>query len=230
MSGVIEAIANVKRDLGAVSKGKEMVAGPARYSYRAIDDVLNKLHQPMVDHGIIFVPTVLQVIEETRGQTRSGATQTYTRVEVSYTVAHVDGSNVTAVVAGQALDTSDKGLNKAFTAAFKVMLQQVFAIPFATDDPDDHYPENPLRRAEEAPGGRSVPEPPADAGDGRLGAIQGKVAAAIEALSPQERSALWAALKRINVPAVPASADDANTILALVRQVRREHKQSDQRP
>lgn len=81
---VIQALTLVKRDLGAVSKERNMEQGPARYKYRAIDDVLNKLHGPMVEHGVIIVPSMQEVMNEARGATKAGTPITYTRVTVEY--------------------------------------------------------------------------------------------------------------------------------------------------
>jgi ERF superfamily len=136
---VVQAITLVKRDLGAVSKDKRMESGPARYSYRSIDDVLNKLHAPLVEHGLVIAPKVAQVLQEATGvTTKSGASITHTMVDVLYLVYGPEGDTIEVRTFGEALDSGDKGYNKAFTAAFKGCLTQVLAIPFATDDMDDY--------------------------------------------------------------------------------------------
>lgn len=137
---VVQAVTAVKRDLGAVAKEKRMEAGPARYSYRSIDDVLNKLHVPLCEHGVVLVPKVVVCEREPTGVlTKSGAPIMHTTLHVKYDVFGPEGDTLAVVTVGEALDSGDKGVNKAFTAAFKGCLAQVFAIPFATDDSDDTY-------------------------------------------------------------------------------------------
>lgn len=141
MDSVVTALTRVKRDLGAVEKGKTMEAGAVRYRYRAIDDVLNALHKPLCDHGVVLVPEVVEHAQELAGTSRGGASQFRTTITMRYSVYGPQMDCIQAVTRGEAIDTGDKGTNKAFTAAFKVLLQQLFAIPFATDDPDDEHVE-----------------------------------------------------------------------------------------
>lgn len=138
---VIQTITAVKRDLGAVDKGKRMEAGPAKYQYRSIDDVLNKLHTGLVEHGLVFSPNVTFFNQEAAGETRSGTKQTRTILGIEYHVAGPEGDSFKALTYGEAIDSGDKGTNKASTAAFKVLLTQLLAIPFETDDIDDHFTE-----------------------------------------------------------------------------------------
>lgn len=245
---VIQALTLVKRDLGAVSKERDMTQGPARYKYRAIDDVLNKLHGPMVEHGVIIVPSIQEVMNEARGTTKAGTPITYTRVTVEYSVHGPEGDAVGCLVAGEALDMSDKGLNKAMTGAYKVLLQQLFAIPFATDDPDDHYqeqgaspsrvksPERPLNR----PVSPSTPSPDAspilapprpadsdtDASEHWPAAespMRRMVSTAMGGLSADQRSAVLVKgnSERLHLPDEKAyGPKDANRWMVLISEVR----------
>lgn len=138
---VQQVITAVKRDLGAVAKGKRMEAGPAKYNYRSIDDVLNKLHDGMVEHGCLFSPNLRSVTQTDAGETKYGTKQMRTVVDVGYFVYGPEGDFITAATPGEAIDSGDKGTNKAMTTAFKVLLTQLLAIPFETDDPDDHHVE-----------------------------------------------------------------------------------------
>lgn len=129
---VFKALTAVKNELGAISKGDTMKGGSFSYKYRSIDDVLNKLHPILVNHGVVIVPQLLS--KEQQGKV--------THVIVNYLVADSEGNTVTATTPGEGQDSGDKGTNKAMTAAFKVLLTQILAIPFETDDPD-HYLSNP---------------------------------------------------------------------------------------
>lgn len=136
---VFQTIAAVKADLGAVDKNGKMTAGPAKYSYRGIDDVINALHVPLVTHGLVIAPK-LRSMEQVYGQGSNG-NQTRTLVEFEWTVAGPEGDSFIAATSGEAMDTQDKGSNKAGTAAYKQLLCQLLAIPFQTEDPDNFHPD-----------------------------------------------------------------------------------------
>lgn len=136
---VFQTITAVKRDLGAVDKNGKMTAGPAKYNYRSIDDVINALHDPLSTHGLVIAPK-LRSIEQVYGQGNNG-NQTRTVVEFEWTIAGPEGDSFTAATSGEAMDTQDKGSNKAGTAAYKQLLTQLLAIPFQTEDPDDFHPD-----------------------------------------------------------------------------------------
>lgn len=141
MANVVETISNVKADLGAVGKDNKMEAGPAKYKYRSIDDVLNALHSGLVKNGLVFSPQLRSVTQESAGQTRSGTQQTRTVVVYDYEVFGPEGDSLRSATVGEAIDSGDKGTNKASTSAFKVFLTQLLAIPFETDDPDHSHTE-----------------------------------------------------------------------------------------
>jgi hypothetical protein len=137
---VHQALVAVKRDLGAVGKTKRMEAGPAKYPYRGIDELLNRAHGPLCEHGVLFVPTVLDVLQHDVGTTRAGTAIVHTRLTVRFRVYGPRGDWLDVTTCGEAMDMSDKGTNKAATAAFKVALTTVLAVPFEGDDPDDEQP------------------------------------------------------------------------------------------
>lgn len=138
---IYEALNAVKRDLGAVSKNGTMNGGSFKYKYRSIDDVLNKLHPILVDHGVVGpVPDIIE-------HRQSGKKVV---VRVKYTWFAADGSCVVGLSAGEGDDPGDKGTNKAMTGALKTFLAQSLAIPFETDDPDD-YPSEDSSSTNEKP-------------------------------------------------------------------------------
>jgi ERF superfamily len=239
---VWQAITAVKRDLGAVSKDRKMEAGPARYSYRSIDDVLNKLHEPLITHGLVMIPMVDDVIQTEAGTTKAGTAQTRTVVRMSYLIVGPSGNDVvTARTVGEAIDSGDKGTNKAGTSALKQLLTQLFAIPFATDDPDDSYVEmghgnNRAVQQAESPANRgsgpmTLP-PPTNAKERRSGGNAGTsglsgqaafIKRRLNSLGDPERDAVIrqsaeAQLKPIDQDMTP---EDANRWLALMRGVLR---------
>lgn len=134
---VHQLISKVKGDIGAVGKDREMKDGP-RYSYRGVDDILNAAHEALVQHGVFWVPWC----EDGQWSTFMGGKDNKKEVVrvvhyVQYKVYGPRGDYFEARVPGEAQDFSDKAANKTLTGAEKILLSQIFAIPYSTEDPDD---------------------------------------------------------------------------------------------
>jgi ERF superfamily len=69
-------------------------------------------------------------------ETKQGGILIYTTLTMAYTFYAPDGSNVRAVVVGEAMDTGDKSSNKAMSAALKYALLQIFCVPTEIEDAD----------------------------------------------------------------------------------------------
>lgn len=131
-------IPKVMKEVGAI--GKNGFNPHDKYKFRSIDDVYNSLQGPLSNNGVFFLPEVLEHKDE-RVQSAKGHEMVRTTLKVKYTVYADDGSFVVAIVCGEAIDRSDKSVNKALTAAFKYMLIQIFCI--AVEGQDDSDKESP---------------------------------------------------------------------------------------
>lgn len=136
---IYKAIVDTMKDIGAIGKNdKNNFDG---YMFRGIDAVYNALQPAMVKNGIFIIPE-LQEIEQTDRLSRKGEQMIHTRVTVKYMFFAEDGSSVTAVVPGEAMDRSDKSVNKAMSAAYKYACFQTFSIPTEEfKDADSDSPE-----------------------------------------------------------------------------------------
>ena len=114
-------------DIGAVSKSKRNTQG-AGFMYRGIDDVMNALNPAMAKHKLFVVPEILEQIREER-TSKAGGGLTYSICKIKYTFYAEDGTNVSATVIGEAMDSGDKSTNKSMSIAFKYACFQVFCIP-----------------------------------------------------------------------------------------------------
>ncbi len=123
---IYEAISNVMRDVGIV--GKNNFNQIQKYKFRSIDDVMNALNPAMVKNHVFVSPTILDQKRSER-ETSKGGVLIYSVVTVRYTFYTDDGSSVEAIVVGEAMDSGDKSMNKAMSAAFKYACFQVFCIP-----------------------------------------------------------------------------------------------------
>jgi hypothetical protein len=145
MSNLIyQAIPKVMAAVGAIEKGRRNTQ--QNYAFRGIDDVFSAFQRPLIDAGIFYVPEVL-AHEHESVPTKLGGVLNYTRLQVAYTFYASDGSNVRAVVAGEAMDSADKSTNKAMSAALKYALLQIFCVPVEQDDADQETHEMSTRTA-----------------------------------------------------------------------------------
>lgn len=138
LKNIYQSISGVMADIGAI--GKNDVNEYDKYKFRGIDAVYNALQPALVKHGVFIVPNLLELTQDDR-QTSKGGTQIHSKVKVEYTLYAEDGSFINGIFPGEAMDRSDKSINKAMTAAYKYMLFEIFTIP--TEDNKDADSESP---------------------------------------------------------------------------------------
>lgn len=144
---IFSLIPKIMKEVGAI--GKSGWNEFDKYKFRSIDDVYSKLQPVLAQNGVFYKPDILESHEE-RFKSQKGTDQVRVKMKVRYTFFADDGSNFETVVEGEAIDRGDKATNKAFTAALKYMLIQVFCIAVeGQDDADKESPE--LKFTDEAP-------------------------------------------------------------------------------
>lgn len=131
---ICKAINAVMSDIGVIGKNsKNQTQG---FMYRGVDAVMNALQPAMIKHSIFVVPEVLEQTREERTNAK-GTTLLYSILKIKFTFFADDGSNISAVVIGEGMDSGDKASNKAMSVAFKYACFQVFCIPTEEmKDPD----------------------------------------------------------------------------------------------
>lgn len=139
---IYEALANVMKDCTAV--GKDSKNPQQGYKYRGIDAVMNAVNPALTKNHVFVAPEVLETSREER-TTGKGTLLIYSIAKVRYTFYAEDGSSVTAVVIGEGMDSGDKSMNKAMSAAFKYALFQVLCIP--TEEMIDSEVDSPEPQA-----------------------------------------------------------------------------------
>ncbi len=134
---IFKQIPLIMREMDAISKDRTNTT--QGFKFRGIDDVYNCLHDLLGKHEVFTVPTVLSS-EHSEHATKNGGSINWVILKMQYEFFASDGSKVTAVVTGEAMDTADKASNKAMAIAHKYAMLQVFAIPTEGDnDPDASY-------------------------------------------------------------------------------------------
>lgn len=140
---VYAAINAVQADLAKVgiTKDRRNTQGSG-YNFRGIDDVYNAIAPLLAQHSLCILPRMLtrQSVER---QSKQGGALFYITVEAEFDfVSAKDGSKHTVKTFGEAMDSGDKGTNKAMSAAYKYACFQAFSIPTEGDnDADAHTPE-----------------------------------------------------------------------------------------
>lgn len=157
MSGnIYGAINGVMAELGAIGKDKRNAQ--QGFNYRGVDDVMNALNPLLVKHKLFCVPEVIDQTREER-KTAKGASLVYSILTMRYTLVADDGSNISAVVIGEGMDSGDKASNKAMSVAYKYAMFQIFSIP--TEEIKD--PDAESYEAYAPPTQRKKEDPPAHA-------------------------------------------------------------------
>lgn len=137
MSSVHSALVQVSKAVGAI--GKDRRNTQQNYQFRGVDDVMDALHKPLADAGVIIVPEVIHQEWGTwtyGNDRREGVTCVLT---IRYHVFGPDGDRLepAPVFVGEARDTGDKAANKAMSTAYKYMAFQLFCIPVSGQDEAD---------------------------------------------------------------------------------------------
>lgn len=122
----------VMAEIGAI--GKDRKNTQQGYSFRGIDDIYNAVNSALSKHGVFCIPHLEQMVREER-PSKSGGVLIYTMLYMLYTFYAEDGSSLQTRLIGEAMDSGDKGCNKAMSAAQKYAFLQIFCIP--TEDLKD---------------------------------------------------------------------------------------------
>ena len=135
---VYQAISSVANEIitnGGIAKekpakkGKTATYGAPDYAFRSIDQVYNALSPALVKHKLIILPRMIDR-KVTERISSNGKTLFYVVVTGEFDfIAIEDGSMVTIRTYGEAMDSGDKGTNKAMSVAYKYAAFQAFCIP-----------------------------------------------------------------------------------------------------
>jgi hypothetical protein len=167
---VLAAIREVMAQVRGFAKTGEMRVGygqnaKVQYHFQKWDDMADAIGKAFRDQGIATQTVIREVDRYRFDKTKqNGDVQlwVHTSVQVRFVFTSlVDGSTFTVESAGEALDNSDKGVNKAITAAYKNACKVAFTLSTADDgDPDASRPEPTGERVRNAQNGQPQHQPP----------------------------------------------------------------------
>lgn len=124
---IYSLIPKIIGEIGGIAKDNKSSQG---YSFRSVDDLYGKLNPLLTKYGVTIVPVVTESKTEVISKV-VGTVEKYMYravLTVRYDIYADDGSVISSVVQGEANDSSDKGVPKALSMAYKYMCFQVFCI------------------------------------------------------------------------------------------------------
>lgn len=205
---IYESIAAIQADVDFIGKDKQTETGQ-KFKYRGVDQVLNTLHPLFAKHKVFAVPEALEVLNREWKQTKAGASVVYQTAKVKYTFYAEDGSNVSAIVLGEAMDSGDKASNKCMSVAYKYACFQILSIPTeeTTADPDDEAEHFASSASAPVAQKQAAPRPPeltpsaiASAGildpEGMIDWLEGKIGCPVSMFDDEQLAAAWRIIKR----------------------------------
>ncbi len=135
---IYAALASIMEETKAI--GKTEKNQQQNFMFRGIDNVMNELHGLFAKHKVFILPEVMNY-EISEKMTQRGSLMYYTRAKICFHFMTTDGSEVTVTNVGEAMDSGDKGMNKAMSVALKYALMQMLLIPTQEEkDPDGSTP------------------------------------------------------------------------------------------
>lgn len=127
-------IATIMKETKAIAKGEKNQQ--QNFMFRGIDSVMNELHALFANNGVFILPETLEY-NVSEKVTSKGAILYFTRAKIKFHFVAEDASEVCTINVGEAMDSGDKGMNKAMSIALKYSLMQMLLIPTKEDkDPD----------------------------------------------------------------------------------------------
>lgn len=134
---IYAAIPAIIAEVGPV--GKTTKNQQQGYMYRSADDISDALHDALGTHGVFATCKVEDLVRSERASKSGGSLQVVT-LKATYTFHAKDGSSVSTEAIGDGMDSGDKAVNKAMTAAYKYALIQTFAM-MGHEDSERDSPE-----------------------------------------------------------------------------------------
>lgn len=133
--GLPSKMVRIMAAVGTIEKGG--TNSQQGYKFIQSDDVLAAIRSELVKQNVALFSRALE-FDQTAGQTKSGGTNWHVVVKFEFTLVDADtGESRSDTWFGESIDTSDKSINKAATAALKYWLMKTFMISTGDDIDQD---------------------------------------------------------------------------------------------
>lgn len=129
---IYKKIGDILKEIEPVTKEKTNTQ--QNYKFRGIEDAMNMLSPILAKHGVFpTTESVVDVSSENVVSKSGSAGYHYVRRYTFHFYAE-DGSFISTMADGEAIDYGDKSSNKAYSTAYREALWKLFIVPFAADD------------------------------------------------------------------------------------------------
>ncbi len=115
---ILQRILAVMSELDYIAKGDKTVNG--QYRFVSHDQVTAKVHPMLVKHGLVILPTVIEMKQENN--------RTVVRLRVNFFNADNHNDFYATEWYGYGIDNADKGPGKAISYAYKYALLKTFCL------------------------------------------------------------------------------------------------------
>lgn len=141
---VLEAWSAVMTDLRSLGKDGTAPANIGGYKFRGIDAVMDAVGPLFRVHGIVVIPSAIEITTE-KYNAKSGGVMKNSTVLMRYVVHGPEGDTFEGAMYGEAADSGDKSTTKAESVAFRAWLLQALAVPTGDPEPDmeNHQRDRP---------------------------------------------------------------------------------------
>lgn len=107
-----------------------------QFAFRGVDAVVNAVGPALREHGVAVIPRKVRQVSAMEYETSRRTRMVNRVVRVQWEIRGPGGDTIRAETLGEAADSGDKGVTKACSVAYRVLLLQALAIPTGERDPD----------------------------------------------------------------------------------------------
>ncbi len=136
---IFQLIPKIMGEINPIAKDKKNQQ--QSYSYRGVDQVMNELSPLLATHGVFPIMKALGPLTQTEVVSKNGGKGWHTTRTYEIFLYGPDGSSVSGVMDGEAVDYGDKSVGKCSSYAYRDFLLKTFVIPTAEPkdtDADSH--------------------------------------------------------------------------------------------
>lgn len=130
---IYKKIGEIMKEISPISKDKKNTQ--QNYNFRGIDDAMDMFSPLMAKHGVFPVTEKIEdVVLSENVVSKSGSAGWRTVRRYTFRFYAEDGSFVSTISDGEAIDYGDKSSNKAYSTAYREALWKMFVVPFKGSD------------------------------------------------------------------------------------------------
>jgi hypothetical protein len=129
---IYKKIGEILKEIEPVTKEKTNTQ--QNYKFRGIEDAMNMLSPILAKHGVFPTTEKVEDVLSENVQSKSGSAGYHYVRRYTFHFYAEDGSFVSTMADGEAIDYGDKSSNKAYSTAYREALWKLFIVPFAADD------------------------------------------------------------------------------------------------